>query len=219
MILIEKIAGDIEKSYYQGYPEGHGVPFNSEFFIRQVRDTYLSRLQAQYDQQYTLLRQDRGQSGNIVQRMTQVNFDVQWLYPETVTSKKNLIELTYDIVGFQNDKHLSGVQNFIDAKGHLVERATQDDLWVIESTASPEVIFWYGVSPNKIRVTADGEYTVSYIPVPKKGVLINDNLSDEIKDIVLRRMFAAKNGNMTDMTNDGNPNAGKESETNKETIT
>lgn len=212
------LAGDIMDLYIQDYGDSNDDFFDDEFFKRQVADTRAALLDADFKTGYAALRSDR------MHQVNMVSFDPLWLVPEDIEIKEGKAVLKHRAVSFAFDNSAVGVQDVIADDCNLI-RVKYDQGWMMkDSDVFEGESFWF-VFPSvdktvlKFKGCKCKSATVLYIPEFYDDMEINQAKADAIKDVVLRNMFAAKNGGFpVDQTNDSNKNKVKETEINSDQI-
>lgn len=216
------LAQDIMDLYYQDFKDDNEQHFDIEFFDRQVDDAYAAILREEYIEQYNMLRNEgRG-------RIDIVTFDSSWLKSELVDLKKHesglwFVELSQKVFSFPFDQSNVGIQDVrsgkYDADCNFI-RDNPDSAWKNKHLPKTRgLTFWW---PEDGKVFFDNDCCkqarVLYIPSGGKDLEMQQGVANQIKEYVLRLMKFAKDGVVTDMTNDSNSNQGAQTETNKETL-
>lgn len=217
---VKVLAQDIMDAYYQQFKEGNEDFFDLDYFVRQVHDARAGILRQEYIDQYKMLRQERRHLNDMVE------FSIDWLKSETAKLEKDeatgnfKVKIKGDVFEFPFDQSSIGYQMVVPVKRDActLVRTRINESNLDKFMPKTSVVFWYPIGNGELEFDKDCCKEVRVYYVGAEPLDIPDGLSDRIKDIVLNRMFAAKNGRgVIDVTNDSNPNAVPQTEINKET--
>lgn len=217
----DTLAQDIMTLFYQDLFVSSDQPFDIDFFIRAVNDSYEAILRQEYIDTYSILRKN---GEHLVQLVT---FDTKWLRSETLELKKDepsgLWKVTPGgkIFSFPFDQSSVGIQDVRSVRYNdcNLVRADVGTGWQDKHMPDNSVTSWW---PEGDDIFFDKDcckkIRVFYVPVPDETLQMQQGLANQIKEYVLKLMFAAKEGNVPDMTDDNNPIRTPQSEMNKETV-
>jgi hypothetical protein len=218
MKQIDILAQDIMDLYYGDFKEENEDFFDIDFFIRQVEDTHAFILREEYKQMYAMLRADNRH------KVDMVSIPDRWLVRGSLEVKSDkdapaYVALKNEIFSFPYDQTSCGVQDVIPLEDCTLIRSSYSDVWKEKFTG--KIGRWFIIPDNEgVKIgfkNYTGKVEVLYVPVAGAKTFIDEGLADQIKDIILNRMFKAKSGEgVIDKTNDSNPNAIPETEINKQ---
>lgn len=218
---VRVLAQDIMDAYYQNFKEGNEDFFDHDYFIRQCHDTHASILRDEYIAQYRMLRMEMRHMRDMVE------FSFDWLKHEDVELKKNEVtgyyhaEIKGKVFQFPFDQSNVGYQMVTPVKRGDCDliRTTQHQNHLDKFLPETTVVFWHAIMKNTLAFDKDCCKNVRVHYVDSDAMDIPDGLANTIMDVVLNRMFGARNGRgVVDVTNDSNPNAKQQTETNKDTM-
>ncbi len=208
------VSSDIKDLYNQEF-EQDSTFFRDGHFDRMAAMEYGSLIQQYYNQNYNQNRQETGYGT--------VDLSQDWLVPEEHELEKDdkgfFVSLNFKPFSFMFDQQTSAIQNIFPLKGNSCgkfARTSVKELYKFDSDIIPttKINWWYYDMCGQIRFvdmkckpeTVQVYYLPSMGDEPCPDFLIPDGLASQITSNVLRVMLAAKNGNVVDMTNDGNSN-------------
>lgn len=213
------VAQHLMDLYYQQYKSATDF-FELIHFKFLASAAYGKILQDEYKLSYDRNRAEEG--------IGSATLNPEWFIPEDVEIVMSDIgdreaKLKQPFFTFRFDKQFSGIQEVTPMSpnkcGEFI-RLGIDEKWKLKMDIVTDVVFWYPVTDKIIFHNVKcglKKATIFYIPSLselKDESPIPLSMTDDIVTRVLQIMFAARQGAVIDMTNDGNPNKVIESEIN-----
>lgn len=202
-------------AFYQEYKPSDAFLDMVHFkFMCMAADSYLKLLEYKEQENKKL----RLRLVNMSIRLSEDNFLVE---RDVKVDKNNVAKLKNKIMSFPGDLSNLGVAS-VEPNGNSgcsnLMRTTVTEKWMIKGVK--DVIFWYPIG-NEINLVNNGipceikSLDITYIPVASDDTIINQSRVWNIMQIVSKYIVDMKNGNVVDMSNDGNPNTNLQTEISK----
>lgn len=218
---LKVLAQDIMDAYYQDFTDDNEAFFALDYFMRAAQDSLAALRDEEYIERYKLLRQQN------LHLTTLITFDQDWLNAERLTIKEDkesgyfVAEMKGKVASFIFDESMVGLQMVRPVKRgecRLV-RSSVSQINMDHHLPKTEITFWWPGPDNKIYFDKDccKEVWVDFVPSLDDNMKIGEGKAEAIKRRVLAFMLEAKNGTITNTTNDSNPITTVQTETNKDT--
>lgn len=212
MAKLIEVATRLQDLYEQNYTSNDRF-FDIGDFKFWVATTYSSMLNALMQSERKI---NKGTDG-----FANVEIPAQWMIEQTVSIQYDELDRKYyatlpnDVYSFDFDNFSYALQD-VYGIGCLSEckyrKISFSEVRFRGVTPPVSVIFYYLNSAKEIvfwGAKKDAKIKVRYVPKvvgEDDNCLLSDNIVEALSDVVLKRMFAARTGNIVDKVNDQNPN-------------
>lgn len=161
------------------------------------------------------------QQNKVMDGFTNTEISAAWMIKEKIVPVKNEDELfilkpEFSIFSFDFDSFANGIQNIRQTKNKKgackcdVIKISNNESSFLGLAPTTSICYYYLAPNNEIILTKFiEEAEISYIPTVvgnDVNCVLSDNIAADVIKNVLTIMFGAKNGNVVQMTNDGNNN-------------
>ena len=209
-VSLKQLGQMAEDMYYQDFATRDAFFDKSDFMFHAA--TYYSQA---INQIYQAIRREN----KAIDGFTNIELPGQWLIKSTISLSEDgeyfSASLPYALFSFDFDGFANGIQRVRDtgskSKNKKIEliKITNNDIDFISLSPQTCVGYYWLSEGSKVTATKNVEMDVWYIPSVvgnDENCVLSDNIAADVIKSTLTVMFGAKNGNVVQMTNNGNNN-------------